>query len=49
MMKVTASCDICKDDESHNVTEIEFFGKKIIIKLDCGHTMVVWGVALTRE
>lgn len=48
-MKITAYCLRCNDNKGHSVEKILFFGRKIEMKLDCGHSMVVWGTAVTEE
>jgi len=48
-MKITAYCIRCTDNKEHSVEKILFFGRKIEMTLDCGHTMVVWGTAVTNE
>jgi hypothetical protein len=47
-MEIKAYCPKCTDDKEHSVEKVLFFGRKIELKLDCGHSMVVWGVALTE-
>lgn len=48
-MEIKAYCLKCKDDKEHSVKKMLFFGKKIEIDLDCGHSMAVWGTAVTEE
>ena len=46
---MAAHCFKCNDNKEHTVEKILFFGKKIELELDCGHSMVVWGTAVTSE
>ncbi len=48
-MKAVAYCNKCDDNKEHSIKKLMFFGRKIEAELDCGHTMVVWGIAVTTE
>lgn len=48
-MEIKAYCLRCKGNKECSVKKMLFFGRKIEIELDCGHSMIVWGTAVTDE